>query len=266
MTIPVLALGGGKIGRGRLDDNWLGGELFSGKYDRRDIRYPTTPSKKNCEQGAAMLDDAMHRITGKRVVAGHSMGAQVWSMWLRTYGKDTSISPADVVFVGTGNLESKYGGGAYVDGAKALGLLRIECDYGGCGFPDSTLFRTVTISRQYDNFAHFPGDVKNSASVKNAYAGFFLHLDYSKVSLTDPANAVYVDPYCSRATYIIAPTYPLPSAPWWYSSASKRRYDERMRPSVDAAYDYMPYKLKMPSSEVLSQGLKGSDKGWEAFP
>lgn len=245
MAIPVLTLSGGTtFGRGRLPDNFLGGELFSGDYERDDVLYPTTPSKSNAEAGAEELDKALHSISGKRLVVGHSMGTQVWNMWLRTYGTTHPVDPEDVVFVGGGNLESKFGGGANVEGAKALGLLRIKADYGGCGFPDSTPYRTVTISRQYDNFGHHPTDINNKAAVRNAWAGFFVHLDYRKVSLSDPLNAVYGDPACPNATYMLAPTYPLPSAPWWYSRSSKEKYDAKHRKGINAAYD-LPYMFPL---------------------
>ena len=260
-TTLCLAPGGSGTG-GRLDKDWLGGNLFRGGYTRRDIVFDTRPSLAHAEQAAELLNTALLSTSGKIVVASHSMGTQVRNLWLRTYGVDSEVDPDDVLFIGTGDLESKFGGGATIEGATVniLGLqVPITADFGGIGFPDETPYRTRTIARQYEVWANFPPDVSNKDAVACAHAGFFLHTDYTKVRLGDPANVVYVDPECPNATYVVAPTFPAPSAPWWYSLASKAAWDKRNRTDIDKGYAALPFTIPAPTVARLS-----ATTGWSA--
>ena len=260
MVTTLCLAPGGSGTSGRLDKDWLGGNLFRGQYTRRDVVYDTRPSTAHAQQGADALNAAMLSTTGKMLVASHSMGTQVRDLWLRTYGTESSIDPDDVRFIGTGDLESKYGGGGTIEGAtvKVAGIsIPISADYGGTGFPDETPYRTTTITRQYDTFGHSPPDITNKTAVACAHAGFGLHLDYSLVRLGDPQNIVYVDPECTNATYIVAPTFPAPSAPWWYSLPSKTSWDKRERPTIDKGYASLPFTVPAPTVAKLS-----ANTGW----
>ena len=244
----------------RLDYKWLGGNLFRSPYSRRDVIYNTVPSLANAEQGAARLNSALLASAGRKVVASHSMGTRVRNLWLREYGPESSVDPDDVVFIGTGDPESKFGGGATIEGAtaKVLGFtVPIIADYGGPGFPDETPYRTITVARQYEMWAHTPTDITNAKAVANAHAGNSLHTDYSLVRLGDPNNVTYVDPECPNATYVVAPTFPAPSAPWWHSLRGKTEWDKRNRASIDAGYADLPFTVPAPTVVRLS-----AEFGW----
>lgn len=73
------------------------------------------------------------------------------------------------------------------------------------------------------------------------------HLDYSKLSLTDPGNKSYVE---GNATYILgAPaTYYLPMVTWRLESAENKRIHElQWRPMVESAYNRPMGTLDLPN-------------------
>ena len=219
--------------------NWLRGELFAPPNRVVNVPYNNFPGATNTHRGRDKLNEMLHEIPGRKIVVGHSQGAQVQDDWLRTYGPTSDIDPATVTFVLTGDLESKYNGCANQGGCRA--------DYGGNNFPDDTRYTVKIVARQYDYWADAPNrDLMNDAARRNHSAsnsvggrgeGRPVHNDYSMIGLDDPANKTFVE---GNATYILgAPaTYYLPMVTqMWTTAARKAEEDARLRPEVEKAYD-----------------------------
>lgn len=223
--IPVYCLPGYSSSP-RMRDDHLSGQLFRAPFDRRDVLYPNKSAKKaNAEAGAAMVAELAAK-PGKKIFFGHSMGARALAMYLRT---NPSVDPAENVFVFTGNPERKYGG-------------RKPTDYGGPGVPDDTPFRVFDVARQYEFWADYPDKPSKAAAAKNCLdgeiAGLFggksLHMDYSNVRIGDPSNAVFVE---GNRTYILAPTFPAPSARrLWWDVKREGIEDAKIRSEIEGGY------------------------------
>lgn len=241
------------------------GEMFRGLYYRVDIAYTNSPSLSNAEQGAENLDTFLHSKAGKKVVTGHSMGAQVIYKWMRDYGPSSDIDPDDVGFISSGNMERKYGGIAHVDDGNISGI-PIIAGYGGNGLPDPCPWTVVDVARQYDPFADYPTEADVEPAQDNIDKAFSLikdnpHSDYTTVSLTDPGNVKFVE---GTVTYILAPYFPLPMVrkTYWYLVASSQAYkDESLRPQVEAHYD-RPF-TSVPTAPPVYSRTKWSPWGWD---
>lgn len=250
-SVVTLCMGGaGNNGRQLLSPDHLRGDLFRGNFVRRDVPYTTIPSLANAEEGAANLDNALHSYPGlKMVVETQSMGSQVAYKWLRDYGPTSDIDPDDVIFAGTGNLERKYGGAATVPESG------ISADYGGIGIPDDTPYTVYDVARQYEFWCDYPTGEMNELAGLNALAGFFLHLDYSQVTVNDPRNIEYVE---GNRHYILAPTWPLPMiGKMFRSAASINDADQEHRSTVEAAFD-RPFEVPVPTVRRITSWL-----GWD---
>lgn len=222
-----------------LPSNWLRGELFAAPNVKVKVPYNNFPGATNTNKGADNLDQALRSTPGQKIVLGHSQGAQVIDAWLRRYGPTSTVDPATVQFVLTGDLESKYNGCANVPDSGCVAA------YGGNNFPDDTPFTVKVIARQYDFYADCPNDLSNETAKKNRSAATVVggkgelgqvHGDYSKIGLNDPANKVFVE---GNATYILgAPaTYFLPMVTQeWTPNSQKVIDDARLRPIVESAY------------------------------
>lgn len=118
-----------------LPSNWLRGELFAAPNVKVKVPYTNLPNSYFVHQGADILNQLLHSTAGRKIVLGHSEGAQVEDDWLRRYGPTSDIDPATVTFVLTGDPETKYGGCTTISnsGCKAA--------YGGRGFPVDTATR-----------------------------------------------------------------------------------------------------------------------------
>ena len=223
-----------------LPSNWLRSELFAAPNVKVKVPYTNLPNAYFVHQGSEALDRYLHATPGRKIVLGHSEGAQVEDDWLRRFGPSSDIDPATVTFVLTGDPETKYNGCANVSNSGCVAA------YGGKGFPSDTRYTVKVIIRQYDFWADCPNDLSNSVARFNRVAANFVggtgelrsvHGDYSKLSLTDPGNKSYVE---GNATYILgAPaTYYLPMVTWRLESAEQRRLDELLwRPMVESAYN-----------------------------
>lgn len=235
----------------RLPNSWLRGELFWAPNTTIRVPYNNFPAAANVHRGADTLNQFLHATPGMKIVLGHSEGAQVEDDWLRRYGPGSDIDPATVIFILTGDPESKYNGCASIpnSGCRAA--------YGGKGFPIDTRYTVKVISRQYDFWADCPNDLSNSTARMNRFASLWVggagqyrqvHGDYSNIGLNDPLNKTYVE---GNATYILgAPaTYYLPMVTLnlTTSDASKRGADMQLRPSVEAAY-HRPMEAPAPPS------------------
>lgn len=222
-----------------LPGNWLRGELFSAPNVKVKVPYTNIPSSTNTNRGADKLDELLRSTSGPKIVLGHSQGAQVADAWLRRYGPTSTVDPASVTFILTGDPESKYNGCANVPGSGCVAA------YGGNNFPDDTRYTVKVVSRQYDYWADCPNDLSNQNAVKNRSAATVVggkgelgqvHGDYSRIGVNDPANRTHVE---GNATYILGapPTYYLPMVTQqWTSDSQKIKDDARLRPLVEAAY------------------------------
>ncbi|GAC67162.1 PE-PPE domain-containing protein [Gordonia soli] len=221
-----------------LPTDWLRGELFAAPNQVVKVPYNNFPGATNTHRGRDKLNEMLHAIPGRKIVVGHSQGAQVQDDWLRTYGPTSDIDPSSVTFVLTGDLEGKYNGCANQGGCSA--------DYGGNNFPDDTRYTVKVVSRQYDYWADAPNKARindtarRNRSAANTVAGRGelnpVHNDYSMIGLDDPANKTFRD---GNATYILgAPaTYFLPLVTaQWTSNSQKIIDDARLRPEVERAY------------------------------
>lgn len=238
----------GNLGRATLAPNHLRGDLFRDNYVRRDVRYTTIPSMDNAEEGRDNLDAALHAYPGKKIVEAHSMGTQVECKWLRDIGPDSDIDPDDVIFVGTGNPERKYGGVTTVPDA---GLPAI---YGGIGPPADTPYTMYDIARQYEFWCDYPTGEMNDTAKRAAIAGLFLHLDYSQVAVNDPANVELVE---GNVHYLLAPTWPVPTVGKAFrASAAVQQADDDDRPIIESAYN-RPFTVPAPTVRRITSFL-----GW----
>lgn len=150
------------------------------------------------------------RKPGQEIFTGHSMGAEVLCLYLRS---NPDIDPAENVFALTRNPERKYGG--VIALSPSVRPSWAKPAYGGIGIPDDTSFRVFDLAHQYDHFADYPS-IRVKAAVDNAEDKLAtgIHVDYSTVRFGDPRNVGFVE---GNGTYYLAPTYPMPAARrfWW---------------------------------------------------
>ncbi|WP_253861905.1 PE-PPE domain-containing protein [Mycobacterium asiaticum] len=222
-----------------LPSDWLRGELFAAPNVKVKVPYTNLPNAYFVNQGADTLDRMLHSTPGRKIVLGHSEGAQVEDDWLRRFGPTSDIDPASVTFILTGDPETKFNGCTRIpsSGCKAA--------YGGIGFPADTRYTVKVIVRQYDFWADCPNDLSNPFARWNRFAANFVggsgelrsvHGDYSRLSLNDPGNKTFVE---GNATYILgAPaTYYLPMVTARLElPEQKRTRDREWRPQVEAGY------------------------------
>lgn len=251
-----------------LEKTHLTGEMWRGLYYRVNVPYPNIPSLSNAEAGVEALDDFLHTAvkgTVKKVVCGHSMGAQVIYKWIRDYGPSSDIDPADVGFISSGNMERKYGGIAHIEDGNILGL-PIIAGYGGNGLPDPCPWTVTDVARQYDPFADYPSvagdsDVESQDNINKAFSLIVNnpHKDYTKVSLVDPGNVTFKE---GSVTYVLVPTFPLPlvAKTYWYSVAAQQKKEPILRPLVEADYD-RPF-TSIPMAAPVVAKAKWQPWGW----
>jgi hypothetical protein len=191
------------------------------------------------DDGVTQINTALHNISGHKIVLTHSAGSVAATKWLQNVGPTSDIPPADLEFVLLGNSCRKYQGllhshlytGLFVDASgHAWAFVSPPT------VPSTTRYRVRDLARQYDGFADFPDkdtDMNWWLAAFNAWTGTGLvHLDYTKQSLTDPANEVYTE---GNVTYLLAPTKPLPMLGPFINPASDQS-DAAIRPKVESAY------------------------------
>jgi hypothetical protein len=191
------------------------------------------------DDGVTQLNTALHNISGHKIVLTHSAGSVAATKWLQNVGPTSDIPAADLEFVLLGNSCRKYQGllhshlytGLFVDASgHAWAFVSPPT------VPSTTRYRVRDLARQYDGFADFPDkdtDMNWWLAAFNAWTGTGLvHLDYTKQSLTDPANEVYTE---GNVTYLLAPTKPLPMLGPFINPASDQS-DAAIRPKVESAY------------------------------
>jgi hypothetical protein len=204
-----------------LVNSWQKGEIWGGANPRVEVPgtliagVPSTFTTMVANLDTKMKSEiAAH---GNIRVYGHSNGGQLIYKWLREYGPTSTIDPATVQFISAANPEQKFNG--YCKASTGYNM------YGGNGFPQATPYHIIDFARQYDVYADYPNDENNLESVMNVGQGgirpnilpilgpgFWVHLDYFNVGLSDPANLTHVDGNC---TYILSPTDPPPMIAAW---------------------------------------------------
>ena len=237
----------------RLAANHLGSQLFSGKYQRKDVLFPQqSPDITAFGIGKGLLRSALMKTTGQVLFVGHSFAARIAAGLLRDEADgDTAFRaacpPERVVFVFTGNPERKYNGACNIPGSLIIAA------YGGNGVPLDTDYRVYDVARQYEFFADHPNDRSNRKALSNAGKGFGLHLDYSEIFMGDPSYARVTE---GNITYVLAPTYPMPEAKkLFWGVARECQEDDKIRAEVERAYT-RPFTLSKPTLSPVT-GAKG---------
>lgn len=265
-----------------LSKDWLHGDYNKDPYVWQKVDYVNIPGLRNVAKGASNLDAALHDTPGKKVVLGHSEGAEVADFWLRQYGPTSDINALDVKFVLTGDPENASNGCMTVPKARQVddpedpdakqactfvypsdpGPDPDHPKFTGPGLPANTPYDVTVVTRQYDYYADCPDNlISNSpdahpafqnrqASRNNGGKGDALgvHLDYKNVNLaSDPTSSTKE----GNVTYVLVRTYylPLVSRKVYFGTAAqkdaKRAADDVvLRPLVEA--DYTTRKVTAP--------------------
>ena len=213
-----------------LDKDHLGGELFRGRFTRRDIAYNNRFfGNLNFNDGRTKAKAALVESRGNVVVVGQSMGARIACSLMNDSHVLKKCPPSRCVFVLTGNPDRHYGGASNVPHSG------ITEAYGVTGIPDAVQYRVFDVANQYDLAADHPSNRSIKAAVDNVSSE--VHSDYTATFMGDPRNTVWVDPSNPLVTYILSPTYPLPTIEAkWYSLQRKADEDAKLRPQVEAGY------------------------------
>lgn len=235
--------------------SWLSGSVYNPATDVLVNCYsdtmPLFGGVPAAEQWRDKLDAAIRNNAAPYRLVGHSDGAQVLELWLRTSATTCGIDPADLEVVLTASPQNKYGG-VYLNPAhEYYGLYR---NFDGYGFPDDTPYRVRSFARQYDYYADHPVDLTNELAVLNIDAQKGIHTAYYQVSLDDPNNIVHIEGSNQQITYLWSPTFPLPlltkinrSYPLslltsWIPALAAAK-DTELRPPVEAAHTGRPHPI-----------------------
>lgn len=193
----------------------------------RRLNYPPLPNAAVVAAAVEQLDAMLLSMAGTKVyVEGWSLGAQIAAAWQRKYGPTSTVDPANVTFVLIGFPENEFGGACAVPSPprKLFGLIRPKADYGGCGIPADTRYRTFVLSRQYAGWEDCP-NVPAPSQLAMKVLDDAYHMDYFTVSLDDPELMAWTR---GNITYGLWPT----KVPWW--AAGKRA-------EIEASYQRPPY-------------------------
>lgn len=192
------------------------------------IKYPASIAKNSISKGVEMLDEALRSTPGPKIVLAHSQGAQVCSRWMREHANDsTAPSPAEVVFILTGNPLRSTGG--YIIGRKEVGGTI------GLPTPTNTPWKIIDFARRYDGWADWVQDEKNKLAVKNANIGKQkLHLQYDDIDFYSPTHTIWTN---GNTTYVLTWEEELPVLKGKSASANKVN---ATREEIEAAYTNRP--------------------------
>lgn len=237
----------------RLDDQHLGGDLFKGRYTRRDIIYANSWfGQANFDDGRAKVKAAALRSSGNVILLGQSMGARIVCSLLDDPDMLEGCPPSRCVAVLTGNPDRHFNGAATIPNTGFFPA------YGVNGIPDDVQYRTFDVANQYGIAEDSPNNRKVTQAVKNVSAA--VHSNYQRTRINDPRNSVWKDPANPNVTYVLAPTYPLPSieAKTWLSLKQKDREDAQLRPIVESAYT-----RPMPAPTSKINRIFSTDWAWD---
>jgi 3'-(hydroxy)phthioceranyl-2'-palmitoyl(stearoyl)-2-O-sulfo-trehalose (hydroxy)phthioceranyltransferase len=254
MTITTFCLAG-YTGR-PLDRDHLGGELFRGQYQRRDVSYDNRWfGTANFNDGRAKAKAALIGSKGNVVALGQSLGARILGSLLDDAEVLAACPPSRCVFVLTGHPDRKYGG------ASTVQYSGIQAGYGYSGIPADCQYRVWDCANQYDQAADYPTNRNVRAAVENVtHPANKRHEDYTATWLGDPRNTVWDDPDNPNVRYVLAVTYPLPKIEKsWYWPQRKAELDAEQRPAIEAAYDHPFTRPKTRINRYFASSL-----GWDA--
>jgi len=169
------------------------------------VDYPASFAAKSIDNGVEALNDALHAITGPKLVFAHSQGAQVASRWLRTYAPDyrTAPTPFDVQFLFIGNPLRKYGG--YIIGRPEVG------GQIGLPTPNDSRYAVTDVAMQYDGWADWPSGSGALARLNATVGKNGRHCyGYLAADLDAPDRRTYKE---GTTTYVLLPAKPNIPAP-----------------------------------------------------
>ena len=199
-------------------------------YTMVRVKYPASIAKNSISKGVDMLNEALRKTPGPKIVLAHSQGAQVCSRWMRTYASDTTApKPGELLFILTGNPLRSSGG--YIIGRKEVG--------GTIGLPTpvNTPWPIIDFARRYDGWADWVQDEKNKVAVRNANIGKqTLHKKYNDIDFFSPTHSIWTN---GNTTYVLTHEDELPILKG-NSSPSK---DKETREKVESAYTNRPNPL-----------------------
>ncbi len=234
----VLTLEGGLVGLIpglRITQSQLRGDLCAAPNTCRPVDYAAIPlGQQYNDQGAITLNNAITAGT-PTVLYGHSQGGQVIYSALRGWAAkpSTAPDPAQVSWVSIGNPENTFGG-------QSPNPIPVESPYRG-----------TEVIRQYDGWADWPTDTKNTLAVINAVVGMqTVHPDYFTVDVDDPDNLRHVE---GNVTYVFVPnkTLPLVQLAGPLAPLINPVLDPILRPMVEAGYD-RPVQVSPPAVKAAA--------------
>ena len=154
-------------------------------YTMVQIKYPASISNTSITRGVEMLDAALRSTPGRKIVMGHSQGAQVCSRWMREHAGDTTAPGAgELMFILTGNPLRATGG--YIIGRKEVGGTT------GLPTPTDTPWRIIDFARRYDGWADWVQDEQNKLAVSNANRGKqSLHKKYNDIDFLSSTHTTW---------------------------------------------------------------------------
>lgn len=152
---------------------------------------------QSLNDGEQKIQDWLHNNPGKKIVMGHSQGANVIYKWLRDHSFDPDAPPpSELSFVTLAAAERKDTGYAWFDptgmyaGRKQLGM----------GLPANTPYKVTDGCIKWDGYCYWvPGDERSKKGQST------LHLQYGDVDLNSPANQVTQE---GNVTYVLIPPPP----------------------------------------------------------
>lgn len=177
---------------------WCRGEICAGNTVIAIPYNNQTTNAADLEAGVDAFDALLHSNTPPFRGFGHSRGAQLLHQWNQVKGPSSTIDPADLDFVVTGNAWRWYGGGALEHDLPAHDIRGTDYDF-------------LDFRRQWDNWADYPTGILNFWAYWNNVFGGGIHGDYNSVAPSDTNNLSYVE---GNITYMISPTSTPPLGEW----------------------------------------------------
>lgn len=226
------------------------------------IPYPNTPSNFNATTGMNNLDMWLRNAGSQTViVVGHSEGSQVACKWLREIAPTSSVSPARVQFVLTGNPERRYGGSIGMMQGAPKTILQQPGWTGGVWFPPSmsiaayashtgefpgvpldTPFSVFDLARQYDHYADYPSSSTSVSTAASQNASTKIHMNYWNVNVNDSDIVTHAE---GNITWAWKPTYPTTTAASLTDPTQQLAADRAARSAIEACYQ-RPVTLPTP--------------------
>lgn len=216
---------------------------------------------KSASDAVDSLDAKLRATSGKKVVIGHSMGAQVIYKWLRENAAGSPIPIDDLEFISMGNPERKFNGASAIDPVKYPPVYpgtqvttttpaQYRGGWGvGSGLPANPRYKVTDIAIQYDFWADYPNHPDNAVAIANVNKSNLHVTGYVNVPPFDNPN--YPTWEDSGVIYKLVPTFPAPLVDqvpsWWVrmvggtavtnQQATVAADDRNRRPEIEKGYD-----------------------------